>query len=190
MKNALSNMTIQRIYQSILLVVSCYSLITIAAPAWAAVTCSVDEAGKVTVAGAPPGNTIYQFPKNIQKQLPSLLPQCTYFEGTNKSKECGCRNISDLVKFLIIYGNFAIGGVGAIALLMFIYGGFVMLTAAGAAEKVQKGKQAIVAAVIGIIIVFSAQLLVKFIIKDALQAQLKDKEKSLEIKPEQTPDQK
>jgi len=116
-----------------------------------------------------------------------LLPACTFYEGTPYSCPCGCRDISDLVKFLIIYGNFAIGGVGAFALLMFIYGGFVMLTAAGASEKVQKGKQAIVAAVIGIIIVFSAQLLVRFIIQDALQAQLKEPGKSLEVKPEKTP---
>ena len=119
----------------------------------------------------------------FQKRSP-LLPACAFFEGVPQAdKECRCRDINELVRFLIIYGNFAIGGVGAIALLMFMYGGAVMLTAAGNAEKVGTGRKVLVAAVIGIIIVFSASLVVRFVVKDVLQAELAEEQKSLLIEP-------
>lgn len=59
------------------------------------------------------------------------------------------------------------GILGSIALLMFIYGGFTWLTSGGAAEKIQKGKDTMVWAVLGIAIVFAAYTIVNFVI-DAL----------------------
>ena len=45
---------------------------------------------------------------------------------------------------------------------MFIYGGFMFLISAGSADSVGKAKQIITAAVIGLIIVFSSYLIIKF----------------------------
>ena len=59
------------------------------------------------------------------------------------------------------------GILGSIALLMFIYGGFTWLTSGGAAEKIQKGKDTMVWAVLGIAITFAAYAIVNFVI-DAL----------------------
>ena len=50
--------------------------------------------------------------------------------------------------------NGALGFVGVIALIMFIYGGFVWLTSAGSAGKVSKGKNIMIWAILGIVVIF------------------------------------
>jgi len=59
--------------------------------------------------------------------------------------------------------NAVLGVVGSIALLMFIYGGLVWMTAAGNAERVQKGKDILIWAALGIVIIFASYALVKFV---------------------------
>lgn len=65
----------------------------------------------------------------------------------------------------------ALGLSGAVALLMFVYGGFMWLISAGDAKKVQKGKDTFTYAVIGLVIIFTAYTAVNFII-DALQGRV------------------
>jgi len=62
----------------------------------------------------------------------------------------------------------ALGIVGSIALVMFIYGGFTWMTAAGNAEQITKGKNIIVWAAIGLVVIFASYSLVNFVIKDAI----------------------
>ena len=50
----------------------------------------------------------------------------------------------------------ALGVVGSISLLVFVYGGFLWLTSAGSSEKVKKGWDTIIYAVIGLFIIFSS----------------------------------
>jgi len=59
----------------------------------------------------------------------------------------------------------ALGIVGSLALLMFIYGGFTWMTSAGSAEKVTKGKGIMVWAALGLVVIFSSYALVKFVIE-------------------------
>lgn len=66
----------------------------------------------------------------------------------------------------IIYG--ILGVVGSLALVMFIYGGLVWMTAAGSPEKVTKGKNVLIWATIGLVVIFSAYAIVAFILKDIL----------------------
>lgn len=60
--------------------------------------------------------------------------------------------------------NAGLGVIGSITLLVFIYGGLLWLTSGGEAEKVEKGKESMKWAAIGVIIVFSSYALVKFVI--------------------------
>lgn len=62
----------------------------------------------------------------------------------------------------------ALGIVGSIALLMFIYGGFMWLTSAGRAEMVNKGRDAMIWAGIGLGVIFGAYALVHFVIFEAI----------------------
>ena len=64
--------------------------------------------------------------------------------------------------------NGALGVVGSIALVMFIYGGFTWMTAAGNSEQVTKGKNIIVWAAIGLVVIFASYSLVRFVIQDAI----------------------
>jgi len=84
------------------------------------------------------------------------LPPCA-FDGT-------CRDVNDLLTLLINWGQRIFGLIGSIALVMFVIGGFTMIFSAGNAEKVKKGRDTLVAAVIGLTIAFSAYLLINFIL--------------------------
>lgn len=57
-----------------------------------------------------------------------------------------------------------LGITGSIALVMFIYGGFTWMTAAGSPEAVSKGKNILIWAVVGLVVIFSAYGLVNFVI--------------------------
>lgn len=60
--------------------------------------------------------------------------------------------------------NAILGIVGSIALLMFIYGGFMWLTSSGNEQRITKGKQILTWAVIGLTIIFLSYTLVGFVI--------------------------
>lgn len=57
-----------------------------------------------------------------------------------------------------------LGIVGSLALVMFIYGGLLWMTSAGKQEQVTKGRDAMLWAAIGIIIIFSAYALVNLVL--------------------------
>ena len=56
------------------------------------------------------------------------------------------------------------GVLGSIALLMFIYGGFMWLTSGGVPEKIKKGQDTMVWATLGIAIIFASFAIVAFVI--------------------------
>lgn len=57
------------------------------------------------------------------------------------------------------------GVVGSFCLLMFIYGGLTLLTSRGNPEQVQKGKQIFTWAIIGMIVIFTAYMVLTNIFK-------------------------
>lgn len=70
----------------------------------------------------------------------------------------------------VIVGNIieaVLGLVGSIALLVFILGGLSWVTSAGSEEKVKKGKEMIIWASLGLIVIFTSYTLVGFVL-DAL----------------------
>ncbi len=58
-----------------------------------------------------------------------------------------------------------LGVSGALALLMFVYGGMLWIISGGSAEKIKKGKDTLVWATFGLAIIFMAYTLVEFVIK-------------------------
>lgn len=75
--------------------------------------------------------------------------------GPRKLQPRGIGNIS-LQALAGRFANVLIGISGSVALLMFVYGGFMMLTSAGDDSKVGAGKNAIKWATIGLIVIFGA----------------------------------
>lgn len=60
--------------------------------------------------------------------------------------------------------NAVLGLVGSLALLMFVFGGLTWMTSGGNAEKIKKGRDILVWAAIGLVVVFSAYGLVRVLI--------------------------
>jgi hypothetical protein len=79
------------------------------------------------------------------------------------SSNCGDYKLSDIVSQVILFSQFLLGITGSLALGAFIYGGFRMLISAGEPEGIKKGKDALIGAVIGLIIVFASFLIIKFV---------------------------
>ncbi|MDO8261358.1 MAG: pilin, partial [Candidatus Magasanikbacteria bacterium] len=59
--------------------------------------------------------------------------------------------------------NAVMGVVGSLALAMFIYGGFMWMLSAGNDQRVQKGKDILTWATLGLIVIFSSYALVKLV---------------------------
>ena len=78
---------------------------------------------------------------------------------------CGNYTLDDIVMIAIRASKWILGIVGSLALLMFVYGGFMFLISAGSSDKVSKAKTIITAAVAGLIIVFSSYLIIQFVLK-------------------------
>lgn len=74
----------------------------------------------------------------------------------------GTTNILDLGARLIQAG---LGIAGSLALLFFIYGGFLWLTSGGSPDKIKKGRDVFLWSVVGLVIIFSSYIMVDFVIK-------------------------
>ena len=84
--------------------------------------------------------------------------------NTNSRYKNGSYQLSDAMALVIHIADIILQVVGVLTFAMFIYGGFLFLISAGQAESIKKAKKIIVAAVIGLIIVFVSYLLVSFFI--------------------------
>ncbi|HTK60002.1 MAG TPA: pilin [Candidatus Baltobacteraceae bacterium] len=87
--------------------------------------------------------------------------------STNQGRTVVLTNPLGTANVPTLIGNIlkaAIGIVGALALLIFVYGGFLWLTSAGEAGKVEKGKEAMKWAIVGLAVVFSSYALVSFVL--------------------------
>jgi hypothetical protein len=59
----------------------------------------------------------------------------------------------------------ALGVVGSLALLMFVYGGLLWMTSGGNDEKVKQGREILIWATAGLALVFFSYVLVRFVIQ-------------------------
>ena len=55
--------------------------------------------------------------------------------------------------------------VGSLALLMFVYGGLTWMTATGNDQRVTKGRDILIWATLGLVVIFSAYLLIRFVME-------------------------
>jgi len=83
----------------------------------------------------------------------SIVPsQCT---GSNP-----CTDLDYVLIMIVNISRIILALSGSAALLMFTYGGFQWIIAGGSQEKIQKGKSALVAAVVGLVIILGAWIIV------------------------------
>lgn len=93
--------------------------------------------------------------------LPEASRSASRCKGLSAT-ECGDYEVNDFVVLAANAAKWILGIVGSLTLIMFIYGGFLFLISAGSSEKVGQAKKVIVAAVVGLLIVFGSYLIIKF----------------------------
>lgn len=103
---------------------------------------------------------------------PLLTQAATTTSGTNiyivNNKDAnyatGDYQLPDAMALVVRVANIILQIVGVLTFAMFIYGGFMFLMSAGNQKTVSQAKSILLAAVVGLIIVFTSYLLVQFFI--------------------------
>ena len=72
--------------------------------------------------------------------------------------------VNDMLLILVRVTQLILGVMGSAALFMFTYGGYVLLTSAGRAERVSTGKSILVNAVLGIAVILLSWTIVNLIL--------------------------
>jgi len=70
-----------------------------------------------------------------------------------------------MARTAITISEFILGIVGSLALLAFVAGGLMWMLSAGNPEWVTRGKQTIIGAVIGLVVVFTSYTIIYFVYK-------------------------
>ncbi|MFA6548142.1 MAG: pilin [Candidatus Magasanikbacteria bacterium] len=74
-----------------------------------------------------------------------------------------CTDVTVFVSLLLQMTNYLFGIIGALALGVFVYGGFQLIISQGNPEKVKAGTGAMINAVIGLLIAFGGYVLVSYL---------------------------
>ncbi len=74
-----------------------------------------------------------------------------------------CGDVSIFVLLLINVSRYLFSIIGALALAAFIYGGFVLILSQGNTEKIQHGRDIVLAAVIGLVVAFGGYVIIRFL---------------------------
>lgn len=96
--------------------------------------------------------------------------QTSIVDPSNPNYENGNYELNDFIRLAIQVAQIIWAVSGSLALLAFVYGGFMWLISAGNQQRVQKGKEIITGAVIGLIIVFGSYAIIYFIMNNVLGA--------------------
>ncbi len=82
-----------------------------------------------------------------------------------KGDNCGGYTLDDFIRLAVNASNWMLGIVGSLALLFFVYGGFMMIISAGNTERSGKAKTILTNAIIGLVIVFTSWLIIEFVVR-------------------------
>ena len=96
-----------------------------------------------------------------QGLISKIIPNCAL--RNDLGPDSPCRDATIFVAMGINVASYLFGIVGALALLMFVYGGITLAISMGNPEKVKKGGEILLAALIGLAIVFGSYVLVRFL---------------------------
>ena len=76
-------------------------------------------------------------------------------------------DLNDFIRIAVNISKIILGLTGSLALLAFVYGGFVFMLSGGSAQNVEKGKNILTGAVIGLVIVFASYTIIQFVLRQA-----------------------
>ncbi|MFA6130818.1 MAG: hypothetical protein WC730_00955 [Patescibacteria group bacterium] len=109
--------------------------------------------------------------QTVGEQYNDIMDQGLIYANicTGADDDCACRDtgectLDDLLQVVVNISVFLLGISGTAVLCVFIYGGFLWITAQGKPEAIKTGQKAIVGAVIGIVIIFSSYAIIAFVV--------------------------
>lgn len=160
--------TLKKILFFVFIILSVFSIqtVTFAAPAaqnpgaGSVPTTTTSTGPSLDVRGVPDG-----YYDQSKKGVPGLLPSCAFLASGCDGENA---DINIFIDLGINIAKFIFAIIGTLAFVMFVYGGFTMILAFGSSEKFQKGRDILIAAVVGMIIAFGAYIIVNFVL-DVLQ---------------------
>ncbi len=110
-------------------------------------------------------------PPSIGEQFQSIQEQGIIFANICESRiaDCECRDVgncslNDILQVAVNVMIFILGISGTAVLLMFVYGGFLWLTSAGRPDAITNGKNTMIGAVVGLIIIFGSYAAITLLI--------------------------
>lgn len=130
------------------------------------VTISIDSVAQQAQTNVPATNltpTQSQTTTTDRADLGALINGCVNETNGEAYLNSDCGNVTIFLDLMLRVVNYLFGIIGGVALMFFVYGGFMFILSSGNAERVEKGKGIILAAVLGIVIAFSGYALVKFV---------------------------
>lgn len=108
--------------------------------------------GLSLVAAVPAGGSVYAAPKD------DVLDGVNLGGGSGSD---GTTEVQGLAESIISILSWI---VGIVSVIMIIIGGFQFITSGGDAQKAAKGRQTILYAIVGLVIVAFAQIIVRFVL--------------------------
>jgi hypothetical protein len=117
--------------------------------------CTSSPTRQVPSAAAPAAPAEAAAPAIGPSGLPYLVPPCARSSGGLPGFDCAMTLGENIIRIIL-------GGIGAIVLLMFVYGGFMVITSSGSGDKGKQGMTIIRNALIGLVIVLIAGYVVEY----------------------------
>ena len=109
---------------------------------------------------------VFLFLFSVNTTLAHTTPLLNDTSGATYSPGCISRgdcSLNDFVTIGIRISQIILGVVGSLALLAFVYGGVLWLISGGSSERVTRGKQTMIGAIIGLFIVFASYTIIHFV---------------------------
>jgi hypothetical protein len=143
-------------------IILAYSLLFVLLPVFLLIASHSALAAEITCTGSD-GKIVTGEGCNIKDDSVKLVNP---IGGSENNPKGSVQNVPQLIGKII---NALLGIVGSLALIMFIYGGFTWMLAAGNETQVEKGRNILVWATIGLVVIFASYSLTSFIIKSIAQ---------------------
>lgn len=125
--------------------------------------------------------------QSVGDQYNDIMSQGIIFAGICSSADasCECRDdgrctLENGLQVLVNVSVLILGISGTILLLMFVYGGMVWIFAAGRSDWVDKGKNTLVGALVGLVIIFGAYVAINVIISVLKTGEIPESDQNIE----------
>lgn len=102
---------------------------------------------------------------NVEVKQDTGRVDCSKCNTSDCKQYCGDYQLNDLLSLANKIIKIILSVIGSVAFLFFVYGGIIFLFSGGSEERVKKGRDILIASIVGLIITFGSVLIVDFAMK-------------------------